>query len=138
MNPASDLVNKLWRLCALLRKDGITYQQYVTELTYLLFLKMASEQKDESRIPEQYRWRAITAANEAEVLQRYRQALVDLGNPDKVSDRSVVAIFQNATTVVREPATLRKLIDAIDGLHWFSDERDAFGDAYEGLLQKMA
>ncbi|WP_288990448.1 N-6 DNA methylase [uncultured Sphingopyxis sp.] len=138
MNPASDLVNKLWRLCALLRKDGITYQQYVTELTYLLFLKMASEQKDESRIPEQYRWRAITAANEAEVLQVYRQALVDLGNPDKVSDRSVVAIFQNATTVVREPATLRKLIDAIDGLHWFSDERDAFGDAYEGLLQKMA
>ncbi|SEH15733.1 type I restriction enzyme M protein [Sphingopyxis sp. YR583] len=138
MNPASDLVNKLWRLCALLRKDGITYQQYVTELTYLLFLKMASEQKDEGRIPEQYRWRAITAANEAEVLQRYRQALVDLGNPDKVSDRSVVAIFQNATTVVREPATLRKLIDAIDGLHWFSDERDAFGDAYEGLLQKMA
>lgn len=138
MNPASDLVNKLWRLCALLRKDGITYQQYVTELTYLLFLKMASEQKDETRIPEQYRWRAINAANEAEVLQRYRQALVDLGNPDKVSDRSVVAIFQNATTVVREPATLRKLIDAIDGLHWFSDERDAFGDAYEGLLQKMA
>ena len=62
MNPASDLVNKLWRLCTLLRKDGITYQQYVTELTYLLFLKMESEQKDESRIPEQYRWRAITAA----------------------------------------------------------------------------
>jgi type I restriction enzyme M protein len=138
LNPASDLVNKLWRLCALLRKDGITYQQYVTELTYLLFLKMASEQKDESRIPEQYRWRAITAANEAEVLQVYRQALVDLGNPDKVSDRSVVAIFQNATTVVREPATLRKLIDAIDGLHWFTAERDAFGDAYDGLLQKMA
>lgn len=138
MNPASDLVNKLWRLCALLRKDGITYQQYVTELTYLLFLKMASEQKDEGKIPEAYRWRAITAANEAEVLQRYRQALVALGNPDKVSERSVVAIFQNATTVVREPATLRKLIDAIDGLHWFTEERDAFGDAYEGLLQKMA
>lgn len=138
MNPASDLVNKLWRLCALLRKDGITYQQYVTELTYLLFLKMASEQKDESRIPEPYRWGAIKSANEAEVLQRYRQGLVDLGNPDKVNDRSIVAIFQNATTVVREPATLRKLIDAIDGLHWFTAERDAFGDAYEGLLQKMA
>lgn len=138
MNPASDLVNKLWRLCALLRKDGITYQQYVTELTYLLFLKMASEQKDESKIPEAYRWGAIKAANEAEVLQRYRQALVDLGDASKVSERSVVAIFQNATTVVREPATLRKLIDAIDGLHWFTAERDAFGDAYEGLLQKMA
>ena len=44
-------MNKLWRLCALLRKDGVTYQQYVTELTYLLFLKMASEQKDESQHP---------------------------------------------------------------------------------------
>lgn len=138
MNPSADLVNKLWRLCALLRKDGVTYQQYVTELTYLLFLKMAAEQKDEAKIPEAYRWGAIKAANEAEVLQRYRQALVDLGNPDKVDARGIVAIFQNATTVIRTPAVLRQLIDAIDGLHWFTAERDAFGDAYEGLLQKMA
>lgn len=138
MNPSSDLVNRLWRLCAMLRKDGVTYQQYVTELTYLLFLKMASEQKDESRIPEAYRWGALKSASETDVLQTYRQALVDLGNPEKVSDRSVVSIFQNATTIVREPANLRKLIDAIDGLHWFSEERDAFGDTYEGLLQKMA
>lgn len=138
MNPSADLVNKLWRLCALLRKDGVTYQQYVTELTYLLFLKMASEQKDESRIPEQYRWGALKSASETEVLQRYKQALIDLGDGTKIADRSIVAIFQNAATIVREPANLRKLIDAIDGLHWFSDERDAFGDAYEGLLQKMA
>lgn len=138
MNPSSDLVNKLWRLCSLLRKDGVTYQQYVTELTYLLFLKMASEQKDESRIPEQYRWGALKTASETEVLTRYRQALIDLGDGTKIADRSVVAIFQNAATIVREPANLRKLIDAIDGLHWFSEERDAFGDAYEGLLQKMA
>jgi type I restriction enzyme M protein len=138
MNPSSGLVNKLWRLCSLLRKDGITYQQYVTELTYLLFLKMASEQKDESRIPEVYRWGSLRAVSETDVLQRYRQALTDLGDPTKVSDRSILAIFQNASTVVREPAVLRKLIDAIDDLHWFSEERDAFGDAYEGLLQKMA
>lgn len=138
MNPSTDLVNRLWRLCAMLRKDGVTYQQYVTELTYLLFLKMASEQKDESRIPEAYRWAALKSASETEVLQKYRQALVDLGDPEKVPDRSVVAIFQNATTIVREPANLRKLIDAIDGLHWFSEQRDAFGDTYEGLLQKMA
>lgn len=138
MNPSTDLVNRLWRLCSLLRKDGVTYQQYVTELTYLLFLKMASEQKDESRIPEKYRWGALKAASETEVLQRYRQALIDLGDGQKVADRSVVAIFQNAATIVREPANLRKLIDAIDGLHWFSEERDAFGDTYEGLLQKMA
>lgn len=138
MNPSADLVNRLWRLCSLLRKDGVTYQQYVTELTYLLFLKMASEQKDESRIPERYRWGALKSASETELLQRYRQALIDLGDGEKIADRSVVAIFQNASTVVREPATLRRLIDAIDDLHWFSEERDAFGDAYEGLLQKMA
>src|SRR5438477_12230390 len=98
MNPSADLVNRLWRLCALLRKDGITYQQYVTELTYLLFLKMASEQKDETRIPPAYRWGALKTASETEVLRRYRQALVDLGDPAKVPDRSVVAIFQNAAT----------------------------------------
>jgi len=138
MNASADLVNRLWRLCAVLRKDGITYQQYVTELTYLLFLKMASEQKDESRIPEQYRWGALKSASETIVLQRYRQALIDLGDITKVNDRSVVAIFQNAATIVREPVNLRKLIDAIDALHWFSEERDAFGDTYEGLLQKMA
>jgi type I restriction enzyme M protein len=138
VNPASDLVNRLWRLCALLRKDGVTYQQYVTELTYLLFLKMASEQKDESRIPDEYRWGALKGANETELLTTYKRALVELGDGTKVKDRSVVAIFQNAATVVREPANLKKLIDAIDALHWFSDERDAFGDAYEGLLQKMA
>lgn len=138
MNPSADLVNKLWRLCALLRKDGVTYQQYVTELTYLLFLKMASEQKDESRIPEEYRWGALKAAPETEVLTRYRQALIDLGNSNKAHDRSVNAIFKDASTIIRTPANLRQLIDAIDGLHWFSEERDAFGDAYEGLLQKMA
>ena len=96
MNPSAELVNKLWRLCAMLRKDGITYQQYVTELTYLLFLKMASEQKDESRIPEAYRWSRLKAANEAELLTVYKRALIDLGDPAKVPDRSVVAIFQNA------------------------------------------
>jgi type I restriction enzyme M protein len=144
MNPSSELVNRLWRLCALLRKDGVTYQQYVTELTYLLFLKMASEKTDHSgkkielSIPAQYRWGALKSADETEVLQRYRQALTDLGDATKAKDRSVVAIFQNATTFVREPANLRKLIDAIDALHWFTEERDAFGDTYEGLLQKMA
>ena len=138
MNPSQDLVNKLWRECAVLRKDGVTYMQYVTELTYLLFLKMCSEQKDESRIPEQYRWGALKSASETEVLQRYRQLLTDLGDGSKIADRSIVAIFQNAATVIRTPANLRKLIATIDSLHWFSEERDAFGDAYEGLLQKMA
>ncbi|MBU6419250.1 MAG: type I restriction-modification system subunit M [Proteobacteria bacterium] len=144
MNPSPELVNRLWRLCALLRKDGVTYQQYVTELTYLLFLKMAAEKTDsqgkkiELSIPKQYRWGALKAAAETEVLQTYRQLLTALGNPAETKNGAVVAIFQNASTIVREPANLRKLISAIDALHWFTEERDAFGDTYEGLLQKMA
>src|SRR5260370_17019951 len=95
MKPSADFVNRLWRLCALLRKDGVTYQQYVTELTYLLFLKMASEQKDESRIPKQYRWVALKSASETEVLQRYRQALIDLADGTKIPDRPAAPIFHN-------------------------------------------
>jgi type I restriction enzyme M protein len=138
MNPASDLVNKLWRLCAVLRKDGITYQQYVTELTYLLFLKMMAEQKrEESRIPEGMRWRDLVAAEGNTQLELYRRILLTLGEVGRV-DRTVQSIFANSSTSLREPINLTKLVIAIDELHWFSEERDSFGDLYEGLLQKNA
>lgn len=139
MNPSSDLVNKLWRLCAVLRKDGITYQQYVTELTYLLFLKMMAEQKkEEGRIPEGMRWRDLVAAEGVSQLGLYRRILADLGNPEKRLDRTVQAIFAGSSTFIREPVNLKSLVTAIDELHWFSDQRDSFGDLYEGLLQKNA
>lgn len=139
MNPAGDLVNKLWRLCAVLRKDGITYQQYVTELTYLLFLKMMAEQKREAgRIPEGMRWRDLVAAEGVRQLSLYRAMLTRLGDPERPLDRTVQAIFANAATFIREPVNLDKLVTAIDELHWFSEERDSFGDLYEGLLQKNA
>lgn len=81
MNPSSDLVNKLWRLCALLRKDGITYQQYVTELTYLLFLKMMAELKrEEGRIPAGMRWKDLAAAEGVKQLGLYRTILAALGD----------------------------------------------------------
>jgi type I restriction enzyme M protein len=139
MNPASELVNKLWRLCAVLRKDGITYQQYVTELTYLLFLKMMAEQKrEEGRIPEGMRWRDLIAAEGVRQLSLYRAMLTRLGDPERPLDRTVQSIFANAATFIREPVNLDKLVTAIDELHWFSEERDSFGDLYEGLLQKNA
>ena len=75
MNPSADLVNRLWRLCAVLRKDGITYQQYVTELTYLLFLKMMAEQKrEDGRIPARYRWGDLKSPSEPDRLQLYRRS----------------------------------------------------------------
>ena len=139
MNPSSDLVNKLWRLCAVLRKDGITYQQYVTELTYLLFLKMMAEQKrEDGRLPDGERWGDLLAQEGVTRLALYRKILADLGDPQQKRDRTVQAIFANAATFIREPVNLDRLVAAIDDLHWFTEERDSFGDLYEGLLQKNA
>ena len=116
MNPSADLVNKLWRLCAVLRKDGITYQQYVTELTYLLFLKMVQERKQEDALlPQGYRWSALLKAEGLARLRLYREMLVKLGEPS--NPRVVIAIFDNASTFIREPTNLDRLIAAIDELH---------------------
>ncbi len=113
MNPSSDLVNKLWRLCAVLRKDGITYQQYVTELTYLLFLKMMAEQKrEEGKIPKGARWGDLIAEEGIKRLALYRKILADLGDPQQKRDRTVQAIFANAATFIREPVNLDRLIGA--------------------------
>src|ERR1700674_1824533 len=139
MNPSSDLVNKLWRLCAVLRKDGITYQQYVTELTYLLFLKMVHERKlEDGLLPPLYRWSTLLKTEGLARLQLYREMLAKLGAAGSGSSRIVLAIYDNASTFIREPTNLDKLIEAIDELHWFTEERDSFGDLYEGLLQKNA
>jgi type I restriction enzyme M protein len=133
------IVQKLWRLCSILRKDGITYQQYVTELTYLLFLKMMQEQgKEEGHIPQGYRWADLVKADGLHKLTLYRRMMTALGDPETKLPRMVQAIFANAATFVREPQNLATLVSAIDDLHWFSEERDQFGDLYEGLLQKMA
>lgn len=136
---ANAIVQKLWRLCAVLRKDGITYQQYVTELTYLLFLKMMAERgREENNIPEPYRWAALVKAEPLQKLRLYREALTNLGDPEGGHPRMVQAIFDSASTFIREPQNLTTIITAIDELDWFSEDRDQFGDLYEGLLQKNA
>lgn len=137
MNAVNDIVSKLWKLCAILRKDGITYQQYVTELTYLLFLKMMQEKgQDGETIPGKYRWRELVAMEGKPKLDHYRDLLANISAEAK--SRTVQAIFENASTFIREPKNLDALTTAIDDLHWFTDERDSFGDLYEGLLQKNA
>ena len=164
---ANAIVQKLWRLCTVLRKDGITYQQYVTELTYLLFLKMMAERNRETgSLPKGMRWADLVAANGLAKLELYRKTLVTLGaastrlgpedalilppaesaTPEerkrhadaRALPEMVQEIFDNASTFIREPQNLTTLVTAIDELDWFSEERDQFGDLYEGLLQKNA
>src|SRR3954464_12921739 len=87
-----DIVAKLWNLCNVLRDDGITYTDYVTELTFLLFLKMLAETGHEERLSEDYRWERLARAEGLEQLEYYRQLLLDLGNQKKTKDTVVLAI----------------------------------------------
>jgi type I restriction enzyme M protein len=135
MSTTSDIVAKLWSLCHVLRDDGITYHEYVTELTFLLFLKMMKETDQESVLPKGYRWDDLASKDGVEQLAFYRSLLVHLSN--KGSGR-VQSIFANANTSMRQPKNLSKLITDIDKLDWYSAREEGLGDLYEGLLEKNA
>src|SRR3954466_9804032 len=135
MSTTQDIVAKLWGLCHVLRDDGITYHQYVTELTYLLFLKMMKETGGEGQLPKGYRWDDLTGKDGIEQLNFYRALLVHLGNDSK---GPVQAIFANSSTTLRQPRNLNKLVKDIDALDWYSARTEGLGDMYEGLLERNA
>ena len=135
MTTTHDIVQKLWNLCNVLRDDGITYHQYVTELTFLLFLKMAKETETERQLPEGYRWSELVTKEGVEQLEFYRHLLIHLGTHG--SDR-VQAIFANAYTSLTHPRNVQKLVSNIDALDWYSARQEGLGDLYEGLLEKNA
>lgn len=130
-----DIVQKLWNLCNVLRDDGITYHQYVTELTYLLFLKMAKETGTEDQLPRSFRWADLESKDGVDQLNFYRELLLYLGTH---GSSRVQAIYVNASTSIKVPRNLKKLVDAIDELDWYSAKDEGFGDLYEGLLEKNA
>ena len=130
-----EIVSKLWNLCNVLRDDGITYHQYVTELTYILFLKMAKETGAEKQIPEAYRWDKLTAKSGIELKKFYKELLNHLG--ENCTGR-VREIYQGSATKIEEPKNLEKIITTIDGLDWYSAREEGLGNLYEGLLEKNA
>ena len=127
-----DLVAKLWNLCNLLRDDGVTYHEYINELTFLVFLKMVEETGQEEHIPTGYRWQDLEAYNSATRLEEYKKLLIHLGSHGSLITQ---AIYANANTVIRKPATLNKLVTEIDKLDWYSAKQEGLGDMYEGLLE---
>jgi len=131
----SDIVQKLWNLCNILKDDGVTYHQYVSELTYLLFLKMAKETETEAQIPKGYRWDDLEAKPALERLEHYKVTLIHLGSS---GSRLVQEIFGNASSFIKKPATLSALVAEIDKLDWYSARQEGLGDLYEGLLEKNA
>ena len=131
----SEIVSKLWNLCNVLRDDGITYHQYVTELTYILFLKMAKETNTEGKIPEKYRWDELVKHDGIVLKDYYEELLSELG---KNGTGRIKDIYAGARTNIEEPANLRKIIVSINDLDWYSAKEEGLGNLYEGLLEKNA
>jgi len=130
-----EIVAKLWNLCNVLRDDGITYHQYVTELTYILFLKMTKETETDGQIPVKYRWDVLVKKDGTELKRFYSELLQHLG--ENCTGR-VREIYAGARSNIDEPKNLEKIITSIDALDWYSAKEEGLGNLYEGLLEKNA
>ena len=139
MSP-SDIVQKLWNYCNVLRDDGMSYGDYVEQLTYLLFLKMADERSrppynQKSSIPEEYNWQSLLEKDGEKLFEHYRHLLEQLGKKQNL----LGLIFGKSQNKFQDPAKLRRVIvDLIDKENWSTMGSDVKGDAYEGLLEKNA
>ncbi len=139
MSPAQ-IVQKLWNYCNVLRDDGMSYGDYLEQLTYLLFLKMSDERSkppynQPSRIPKKYDWQSLLKKDGDDLFDHYRHLLDELGKEKGL----LGLIFGRAQNKFQDPAKLRRLIvDLIDKEDWSSMSADVKGDAYEGLLEKNA
>ncbi|MGM0934239.1 MAG: N-6 DNA methylase [Bacteroidota bacterium] len=135
---AQEIANKLWNLCNVLRDDGVTYHQYLNELTYILFLKLSEVKDFEKHLPEEYRWRGfVEEKDNNEAFVRYRKFLAEISN--KTSSESIKEIYADASTSLRKPVNFNTLVQAIDKIDWYEEnDRDVMGDIYENLLEKNA
>ena len=136
----SDIVQKLWNLCDVLRDDGINYSDYVTELVLLLFIKMEHENLEsgvlkEPLLPDYARWPQFTGISGINLLNNYKRTLLNLSES---TDPRIAAIYADAQTRLKEPRHLEQLIKSLDQIDWFDTDKDGLGDLYEGLLEKNA
>jgi type I restriction enzyme M protein len=135
---AEQIAKKLWELCNVLRDDGVTYHQYLNELTYILFLRLSEVKKFDQDIPEKYRWSNLKGIKDnKELFDTYRDLLANLGALS--SNETITEIYTNASTTLRKPVNLRTLVTNIDQIDWFEDqEQDKIASIYEELLEKNA
>lgn len=135
----SVLIQKVWNFCHTLRDDGVGYGDYLEQLTYLLFLKLAHEYSQEpykrdTHIPKGYDWPTLKSKNGAPLEAHYLEVLRKLGKEPGM----LGAIFFKAQNKIQDPAKLSRLVQLIDAENWISVDADTKGDLYEGLLQKNA
>lgn len=136
---ASTLVQKLWNFCHTLRDDGVGYGDYLEQLTYLLFLKMAHEYAQEpynrdTHVPKSCDWASLRNKTGEPLEAHYLKVLHRLGEEPGM----LGAIFFKAQNKIQDPAKLARLVQMIDAENWIGLDTDVKGDLYEGLLQKNA
>ena len=135
----STLIQKVWNFCHTLRDDGVGYGDYLEQLTYLLFLKMAHEYAQEpynrnTRIPKGHDWASLRSKTGEPLEAHYLATLHKLGQGTGM----LGAIFFKAQNKIQDPAKLSRLVQLIDAENWVGMDADTKGDLYEGLLQKNA
>lgn len=138
-NESSTIVQRLWNYCNVLRDDGVSYGDYVEQLTYLLFLKMADEQtkppfNKPSTIPKGLDWQSLLEKDGDPLEVHYRHILESLGKEKGM----LGVIFRKSQNRIQDPAKLRRLIELINAETWVGLDIDVKGAIYEGLLQKNA
>jgi type I restriction enzyme M protein len=126
---SSSIISKVWSYCNTLRDDGVGYGDYLEQLTYLLFLKMADEF---SKPP--HNWESLTLLKGSELEIHYTNLLRELGKQKGILGQ----IFTKSQNKIQDPAKLFKLIDMIDKEIWSVMSADVKGEIYEGLLEKNA
>lgn len=135
----SAIISKVWGMCNPLRDDGVSYGDYLEQLTYLIFLKMSDEYSKppynkETNIPAGYTWADMNTLKGAELEQQYKATLEKLGEQGGILGK----IFKGATNKIRNAAILYRIVQMIDNEKWVSMSSDVKGEIYEGLLQKNA
>ncbi|MFD5512699.1 N-6 DNA methylase [Streptomyces sp. NPDC127051] len=135
MQDTSDVTRRLWALCGVLRNEGVTYHEYLNELTYLLFLKLAHELDMEDRIAPGCRWGDLSSNESNDLLSHYVRMLEDLASS---SDSVVSTIFAESRTGISSNESLKQLIQGIDDIDWYRARQNGIGDVYEGLIEKNA
>lgn len=133
------IISKVWGMCNPLRDDGVSYGDYLEQLTYLIFLKMSDEYSKppynkETNIPAGYTWADMNTLKGAELEQQYKATLEKLGEQGGILGK----IFKGATNKIRNAAILYRIVQMIDNEKWVSMSSDVKGEIYEGLLQKNA
>ena len=139
MSNTNSIVSKVWSFCNPLRDVGVGYGDYLEQLTYLLFLKMADEYSKpphnrKLNIPKAYNWDSLTNKKGAELERHYSDLLLELSTAKGILGQ----IFTKSQNKIQDPAMLAKVIDMINSENWLVLGADVKGDIYEGLLSKNA